>query len=220
MLGLNLAKPLIHRQTCPWSKSIAVCGLKPKSTNSESKNPLDYQNLHRGYFAVAPPSPMQSPVVPSFTPFCSIQTQLAFNANISCPLYNKGTKTPQINPLYKLFQKMCKQITNIFSKEVEMDRICRFPVFRASAQGGDRYPKHGADQSDRVLPQKRRRKDRTGKTGVRCPRSRSNPANQIAELPHKPEAGAFGCGHRNRKGKKQGTDLMESLFPAFSMPCL
>ena len=109
---------------------------------------------------------------------------------------------------------MCKQITNIFSKEVETDRICRFPVFRASAQGGDRYPKHGADQSDRVLPQKRRRKDRTGKTGVRCPRSRSSPANQIAELPYKPKAGAFGCGHQNCKRKKQGTDLMERLFPA------
>ena len=26
------------------------------------------------------------------------------------------SETPQINPLYKLFQKMCKQITNIFSK--------------------------------------------------------------------------------------------------------
>ena len=51
---------------------------------------------------------------------------------------------------------------------------------------------------------------------VRCPRSRSNPANQIAELPYKPEAGAFGCGHRNRKRKKQGTDLMESLLPPAS----
>ena len=91
------------------------------------------------------------------------------------------------------------------------------PVFRASAQGGDRYPKHGADQSDHVLPQNRRRPDGTGKAGVRCPRSRSNPANQIAELPHKPKAGAFGCGHRNDKNKKQRTDLTESLSPAFSI---
>ena len=116
--------------------------------------------------------------------------------------------------LYKLLQKMCKQITNIHSIRSDRVRHLGFPVFRASVQGGDRYPKHGADQSDRVLPQNRRRPDRTGKTGVRCPRSSSKPANQITELPYKPEAGAFGCGHRNRKRKKQGTDLMESLFPA------
>ena len=96
--------------------------------------------------------------------------------------------------------------------------ILGFPVFRASAQGGDRYPKHGADQLDRVLPQNRRRPVRTGETGVRCPRRSSNPADQIAELPHKPETGAFGCGHRSRQRKKQGTDLMKSLFPAFLCP--
>lgn len=110
---------------------------------------------------------------------------------------------------------MCKQITNIHSIRSDKVRHLGIPLFRASAQGGDRYPKHGTDQSDRVLPQNRRRPDRTGKTGVRCPRSRSNPANQIAELPLKPKAGTFGCGHRNRERKKQGTDLMESLFP----PC-
>ena len=88
---------------------------------------------------------------------------------------------------------------------------------RADAQGGDRYPKHGADQSDRVLPQDRRKPDRTGQTGVRGPRSSGKPANPSAELPRGPKAGAFGCGHRNRKGKKQGTDLMESLFPAFAI---
>ena len=99
--------------------------------------------------------------------------------------------------LYKLLQKMCKQITNIHSIRSDKVRHLGFPVFRASAQGGDRYPKHGTDQSDRVLPKNRRRPDRTGKAGVRCSRSRSNPANQIAELPHEPEAGAFGCGHRN-----------------------
>ena len=120
--------------------------------------------------------------------------------------------------LYKLLQKMCKQIANIHSPISNRVRHLGFPVFRARVQGGDRYPKHGADQSDCVLPQNRRRSYGTGKTGVRCPRSRSNPANQIAELPHKPKAGAFGCGHRNRKRKKQGTDLIESLFPAFSMP--
>ena len=108
---------------------------------------------------------------------------------------------------------MCKQITNIHSIRSDKVRHLGFPAFRASAQGGDRYPKHGTDQSDRVLPQNRRRPDRTGKTGVRCPRSRSNPANQIAELSLKPKAGTFGCGHRNRERKKQGTDLMESLFP-------
>ena len=96
--------------------------------------------------------------------------------------------------------------------------ILGFPVFRASAQGGDRYPKHGADQLDRVLPQNRRRPVRTGETGVRCPRRSSNPADQIAELPHKPETGAFGCGHRSRQRKKQGTDLMKRLFPAFLCP--
>ena len=90
-----------------------------------------------------------------------------------------------------------------------MDRICSFPVFRASAQGGDCYQKHGADQSDRVLSQNRRRTGRIGQAGVRCPRSRSNPANQIAELPHKPETGASGCGHRNSKRKKQGADLSD-----------
>ena len=114
---------------------------------------------------------------------------------------------PKMTLLYKLLQKMCKQIANIHSIRSDTDRHLRFPVFRASVQGGDRYPKHGADQSDRVLPQNRRRPDRTGKTGVRCPRSRSNPANQIAELPHKPKAGAFGCGHRNRERKKQRVTL-------------
>lgn len=118
--------------------------------------------------------------------------------------------------LYKLLQEICKQITNIHSIRSDKVRHLGFPAFRASAQGGDRYPKHGTDQSDRVLPQNRRRPDRTGKTGVRCPRSRSNPANQIAELPLKPKAGTFGCGHRNRERKKQGTDLMESLFPPAS----
>lgn len=118
--------------------------------------------------------------------------------------------------LYKLLQEMCKQIANIHSIRSDKVRHLGFPAFRASAQGGDRYPKHGTDQSDRVLPQNRRRPDRTGKTGVRCPRSRSNPANQIAELPLKPKAGTFGCGHRNCERKKQGTDLIESLFPPAS----
>ena len=110
---------------------------------------------------------------------------------------------------------MCKQIANIHSIRSDTVRHLGIPLFRASAQGGDRYPKHGADQSDRVLPQDRRRPDRTGKTGVRCSRSSSNPANQIAELPHKPKAGAFGCGHRNRERKKQGTDLMKKSIPCF-----
>ena len=118
--------------------------------------------------------------------------------------------------LYKLLQKMCKQITNIHSIRSDKVRHLGIPLFRASAQGGDRYPKHGTDQSDRVLPQNRRRPDGTGKAGVRCPRSRSNPADQIAELPHKPEARAFGYGHRNRERKKQVPDLMESLFPPAS----
>ena len=116
--------------------------------------------------------------------------------------------------LYFPFHKMCKQIANIHSIRSDKVRHLGIPVFRASAQGGDRYPKYGADQSDRVLPKNRRRPDGTGKAGVRCTRSSSNPANQIAELSHKPKDGAFGCGHRNRERTKQGTDLMESLFPA------
>ena len=47
---------------------------------------------------------------------------------------------------------MCKQIANIHSIRSDRVRHLGFPVFRASAQGGDRYPKHGADQPDRVLP--------------------------------------------------------------------
>ena len=125
----------------------------------------------------------------------------------SCVSSIMRVQKPKMTPLYNLLQKMCKQITNILSIRSDKDRHLRFPVFRASAQGGDRYPKHGTDQSDRVLPQDRRRPDRTGKAGVRCPRSRSNPANQIAELPHKPKAGAFGCGHRNRERKKQRVTL-------------
>ena len=111
--------------------------------------------------------------------------------------------------LYFSFQKMCKQFANILSIRSDKDRHLRFPVFRASAQGGDRYPKHGTDQSDRVLPQNRRRPGRIGQAGIRCPRIRSNPANQISELPHKPKIGASGCGHRNSKRKKQGADLSD-----------
>lgn len=88
------------------------------------------------------------------------------------------------------------------------------------AQGGDRYPENGADHSDRVLPQNRRRKRRTGKAGIRCPCRSSKPAAEVAELPHKPKAGTSGCSHRNRKGTKQGTDFSLSLFPAFLCPAL
>ena len=100
-----------------------------------------------------------------------------------------------------------------------MDRICSFPVFRASAQGGDRYPKHGTDQSDRTLPQNRRRSGGIGQAGIRCSRRRSNPTNQISELPHNPEIGTSGCGHRNNKRKKQETGLINGLHLAsFYLP--
>ena len=81
------------------------------------------------------------------------------------------------------------------------------PVFRGSAQGGDRYPKHGAGKSDRILPQNRSRKRRTGTAGIRCSRSSSDTTNQITELPYNPKTGAFGCGHRNRKGKQRRVTL-------------
>jgi len=117
-----------------------------------------------------------------------------------------------MTPLYILLQKMCKQISDIFSIRGDCNRHSGCSVFRASAQGGDRYPKHGADQSDRVLPQNRRRPVGTGKASVRCPRSGSNPAHQIAELPHKSKAGAFGCGHRNSKETQPGTGVI-ILYP-------
>ena len=34
-IGVFLAKPFIHRQTCPWSNSMADSGLKFTSINSE-----------------------------------------------------------------------------------------------------------------------------------------------------------------------------------------
>ena len=132
----------------------------------------------------------------------------------SCISSIMRVQKPKMTLLYNLLQKMCKQIANILSIRSDSNRHLRFPVFRASAQGGDRYPKHGTDQFDRVLPQNLRRPDRTGKAGVRCSRSSSNPANQIAELPHKPKIRASGCGHRNSKGKKQGTDLNDGLYLA------
>ena len=89
----------------------------------------------------------------------------------------------------------------------------RSPAFRANAQGGERYPKHGPHPSDRTYSPNRRGPGRIGPADIRCPRSRSHPANQIAELPHSPETGASGRDHRNRKGKKQGTGLRNG-------PCL
>ena len=109
---------------------------------------------------------------------------------------------------------MCKQITNIHSIRSDTVRHLGFPVFRASAQGGDRYPKHGTGQSDRVLPENPRRPDGTGKTGIRCPRSVRDSAAQGPELPYKPETGAFGRGHRYRKKAQPGAGKM-ILPPGF-----
>ena len=136
------------------------------------------------------------------TSFCSIFAQFAFNVFSFTISYNELTKVDGMNP-----------IISAFAKKVNIDNS----TFRVHVQGGDRYPEDGSDQSDRVLPQNRRRQGRIGKANIRRPRRSSKPAAEVAELPHKSKTGPSGSGHRNRKAKKQGTDLTGSLFPAFSM---
>lgn len=79
---------------------------------------------------------------------------------------------------------------------------------KSSVQGGDRYPENGTGQSNPVLPQNGRRKRRTGTAGVWCSCYIRKPAIEITELPYKSKTGTSGCGHRNRKEKKQGTDFV------------
>lgn len=90
-----------------------------------------------------------------------------------------------------------------------------FRVFWTISQGGDRYPANGADQSDRVLSKNRRRERGTGEACIRCPCRSSNPATEIIELPHTAKTRPSGCGHRYRKGKKQGTGLRRSCLCFF-----
>ena len=85
-------------------------------------------------------------------------------------------------------------------------------VARIWTEGGDRYPTYGADQSDRLLSQDRSRKRGPGTPGIRCPRGSCESTPEISELPHQPEAGITGCGHRDQEKGEQGTGLTRSLL--------
>ena len=84
--------------------------------------------------------------------------------------------------LYKLLQEMCKQITNIHSIRSDKVRHLGFPAFRASAQGGDRYPKHGTKTEEGQIELAKRVSDVHAAAVTQRIKSLNCPTSQKLEL--------------------------------------